>query len=85
MSFHAVKADCGRLVKLGWLLFFVFLQKKGVQIVFKLSMEAVIVAAGMMDIILDSSINIRMANRIPYIMSQKTTDIGKPRLSLLPG
>ena len=85
LSLHTVEADGSRLVKLGRLLFFVLLEQQGIQIIFQLCMEAVIITAGMVDIVFNPSIYIGMADGIPNIMSEKTADIGEAGFPLLPG
>ena len=85
LGFHSIEADRSRLVELGGLLFFVFHQKKGIDIVLQLCVEAVIVGTWMLDIVCNSAIHVGMADRISYIMAEKAAHKGQPLLSLLAG
>lgn len=83
LSFHAVEADGGCLIKLGRFFLFIFLEEKGVNVVLQLSVKAVVIGAWMVNIISDPAVYIRMAHRITDIMADKSADIGQPLFSLL--
>ena len=85
LCLHPVETDSSRLVELGGLLFFVFHQQKGIDIILQLGVETVIVGSGMVNIIFYPSVHIGMANGIPNVVAEKTAHKSKPLLPLLAG
>ena len=85
LCFHPIETDRGCLIKLGGLFLFIFFQKKGVNIIFQLGMKALVVSPRILYIIADPSIDIRMADGISNIMTDKTAQKSHSLFLLLLG
>lgn len=85
LQFLSVEADTGRLVELGRLFLFVFPQKNGIQFIFQMGMLSVVFGRGIINVVADPPVDIRMADGVGNVVIDKTGQIGDGFFLLLAG
>ena len=85
LQFLSIEADTGRLVELGRLFLFVFPQKNGIQFVFQMGMLSMVPGRGIINVVADPPVDIRMADRVSNVVVDKAGQVGDGFLFLLAG
>ena len=85
LHFLAVQADSGRLIKFRRLLFFVFVQENGVNVIFQRRMLSVVDGRRIRGVVPNAAVHVGVAHIVRNVMVHKAGQIGGSLLSLLSG